>query len=679
MPTILDPNPQGGVVETDASVAYNYPYGLNLRPDSELHKFVLAKINARVKESSDEMSKRYPSWKQIDKSLTAYVKTDDYEKALKQKDSRKPVSIVIPYSYATLETLLTYFVAAFLEPPIFKYEGANPNSVVGAFLMQKVVENHCNSFKVPLNLHTLFRDSFAYGIGAVAPTWDVKWGFRTEEVPQGYFSQFLQQFIGKKEPERRQVRVPLAEGSSLKNIDPYLLLLDPNVPAHEPQKGEYVGWIEETNRMKLLMMEQNNPQTFFNVRYLGDFRNTAFRSQWNKRWSESGRGDRVGQSGYPTAIEAQPADVVWLYATIIPEEWKLGTGKYPEKWFFGVVGDKMIVSAQKMGLNHDQYPIAICAPDFDGYSATPISRLEIVGGMQEHLDWLFSSHMTNVRKAINDMLVVDPSLINMEDLKDPQPGKLIRMRRSAWGRGVENAVKQLLVNDITAGHTRDSQYLVDLIQRVTGATDALSGMTRTGGERVTAQETQYVRGSALSRLTKAARIASLQCMYDIGWQFAMNTQQLMSKPMWVRTVGDWEQMLALEYGLPSNATIEMMQINGIFQQPQGGRMRVSPQDLMIDLDLNVKDGSVVEGDNPQLWQTLFQSVASQPALFQNLDVVRIFMHTARVMGAKDIREFVLKSGQVPQIQPAQQGAIDQGVQQGNLVPLPQGGPVEGGQ
>jgi hypothetical protein len=50
------------------------------------------------------------------------------------------------------------------------------------------------------------------------------------------------------------------------------------------------------------------------------------------------------------------------------------------------------------------------------------------------------------------MLIVDPSLINMADLEDPKPGKLIRMRRAAWGRGVENAVKQLNVNDITRQH-----------------------------------------------------------------------------------------------------------------------------------------------------------------------------------------------------------------------------------
>ena len=39
------------------------------------------------------------------------------------------------------------------------------------------------------------------------------------------------------------------------------------------------------------------------------------------------------------------------------------------------------------------------------------------------------------------MLVVDPYLVNINDLKDPQPGKLIRLRRPAWGRGVDKVVQ----------------------------------------------------------------------------------------------------------------------------------------------------------------------------------------------------------------------------------------------
>ena len=102
-------------------------------------------------------------------------------------------------------------------------------------------------------------------------------------------------------------------------------------------------------------------------------------------------------------------------------------------------------------------------------------------------------------------------------------------------------------------------------------------------------------------------------------------------------------------------------------------MRVTPEQLLVDIDLNVKDGSIMSGDNPQVWTQLFQTVVSQPALFQSLDVVRIFKHIARIMGAKDINEFVIKAGAVPNITPMDQGLIEEQARQGNVVPVKSGG------
>jgi hypothetical protein len=341
-----------------------------------------------------------------------------------------------------------------------------------------------------------------------------------------------------------------------------------------------------------------------------------------------------------------------MYWTLIPNSEQLGKESYPEKWLIGLAADKYIICAKPLSLNHDMYPVAVCAPDFDGYSPTPVSRLELMYGMQGALDWLFNSHIANVRKAINDMLIVDPSLINMADLADPKPGKLIRMRRAAWGRGVDKAVMQLPVNDITKNHINDAGSIIEYMQRTSAATDSLSGMIRNSGERVTAEETKSTRTSALSRLTKAAKIASLQAMQDIGYMFAVHTQQLMSKDTYVKAVGSWRDTLLKEYGNES--------------------ILVSPFDLIIDYDLIVKDGSVPMGDS-ESWLEVWRVMSQQPALWQSFDMVRIFKHIARIMGAKDVNEFTLNAGPIPPVDMKinSQETIDKGVQQGNIVPIEQ--------
>ena len=65
----------------------------------------------------------------------------------------------------------------------------------------------------------------------------------------------------------------------------------------------------------------------------------------------------------------------------------------------------------------------------------------------------------------------------------------------------------------------------------------------------------------------------------------------------------------------------------------------------------------------------------QPQMYQTFDMVRIFKHIARIMGAKDINEFILKQGPVPPVSMSVSSTenIDKGVQQGNIVPIEQYG------
>ena len=650
MPTILDPNAQGRLFSMSEDLNYKYPNNLNLIPASQDHARLTKEIYIRAMESSNEMSKRYASWRKVDQTLTAYVKLDESEQNIKDKDDRKPVSIVVPYSYATLETILTYLVSAFLEDPIFRYIGSGPEDVVGAILMEKVIEQQTRQFKAALSLHTMFRDSLSYGMGVVTPTWDRKWGWKAVVQDSGFMSALFGRFMSTGKVRGREETI-LFEGNRIKNIDPYMFLPDPNIPITDLQHGEFVGWIEQTNYMKLIELEKNDSD-IFNVKYLKGL-GPGGRSQFNKARSETGRSDKFGTStnAYGAGMTTAPIDVVWMYWTMIPKDNKLGKEEYPEKWLFGLAADKVLICAKRLDLNHNMYPVAVCAPDFDGYSSTPVSRLELMYGMQEALDWLFNSHIANVRKAINDMLIVDPSLINMADLQDPRPGKLVRMRRSAWGRGVENAVKQLQVNDITRSHIGDAASIIDYMQRTSAATDSVSGMIRKSGERVTAQETRDTRQSALSRLTKAAKIVSLQAMQDIGYMMASHTQQLMSKDLYVKATGTWADVLKQEY-------------------PDQSSIHVSPLDVIVDYDLVVKDGSTPTGDS-EGWVEVFRIMAQQPQLYQSFDMVRIFKHIARIMGAKDINEFVLKSGPVSPVQIESSDKIQKGVQQGNMVPIEQ--------
>ena len=630
---------QGDLV--NASYDYEYPSGLDLKPGSKLHTKIVTNITRRARESWRVMSLRHHSWNEIDRTLTAYVPLKEAERLVKEKDHRKPVSIVVPYSYATLETLLTYFTSALLNDPIFSYKGVSPEDSVGALMLSKVINQQALRSRLALQLHTMCRDSLAYGIGPAACVWERKLGKRTVRAEEGFYD-FLSQWIGKG-PKKQQVETVVYEGNALKNIDPYSFLPDPSVSIHQLQNGEFVGWIERSNYLDCLSLETTD-EDVFNVKYLKhiDGKTSIYSNDQSKRKERYG-----GDANLPQDT-LRPVDKIHMYVKVIPKEWGLSSLEYPEKWYFVIGGDSVVLEARPMALDHDSFPITAGAPDYDGYSITPVSRIEMVYGLQGTLDWLFSSHIANVRKAINDTLIVDPYLVNIDDLKDPEPGKLVRMRRAAWGKGVDNAVKQLAVTDVTRGHIADASYVVDLINRTSAVSDGVMGVRRNGGERVSAAEAQGDRMSALSRLERLARVMSLQAFHDIGHIFASHVQQFMSEETYVNFAGDWPKELADVY------------------QVEQGKAKVTPFDLLINYDVEVKDGSVPGGAFADIWVQLFQIMTQQPEIAQQFDVVRVFKHIAQGLGAKDINSFVRKGGSV-NAQTMPDEAVMQQVQAGNMV------------
>ena len=520
MPYIVSGEP-GSRYLTDFSLKkyeYKYPNSLDLRPDSDFHKKLMGKIMTRATESRNEMSKRFPSWNEIDRLLTTYIPLKDKEKALKSKDSAKPVSIVFPYTYAMLEGLLTYMSLAFFQDPIFRYEGVGPEDIKGASLLELIVQIHCTKTKVPLTIHSIFRNAFAYGIGPGAPGWDKRYGLKpvTSEI-------IRQSELGEVSWEESL----LFEGNDLSAIDPYNWLPDPNVDVSNIQKGEFVGWITHDNLMNMLSEEAEPENKMFNVKYLHAKKNkrSSFSTDQSDRNLKYGGGSRLGLEASTNRV-----DNIHMHVNLIPKEWELGTSERPEKWLFTLSADEVITSASRLDHAHRMYPAAVVAPEYDGFSPTPIGRLEILYGLQHILDFLFNTHIANVRKSINDMFVVDPFLVNINDLKDPEPGKLIRLRRPAWGRGVDKVVQQLQVNDITRQNIADSAYITQWMDRISGADQSMMGALRQGGpERLTKSEFQGTRGSAVSRLQRIAMLTSMQFMQDISYMFAIHTQQYLSK------------------------------------------------------------------------------------------------------------------------------------------------------
>lgn len=634
-------------VRFDEKFNYDYPNELDLTPGSKLHDFIRDEVMTRAYDSATVMSTRHSAWNDIDHTLTAYIPISEKEQLVKDTDIRRPVSIVFPYTYTILETLLSYYVSAFLQDPIFRYEGVGPNDVIGAIILENLIALQCNKNKVGLNLHTQARDAFSYGFGVVTPVWVEEYGRKTITSR----ASGIRSIFGKTETTILENQL-LFEGNALNNIDPYLYLPDVSVPIHDPQAGDYNGWMSPTTYMTLLGEEMNS-EVLFNVKYLKKLtgkRTAVFPSDSSGRNTKSG----VATGNEFSNSNSGSLDIVRMFIKIIPKEWKVGSSEYPEKWYFEVGQDEIVIQARPANLDHNKFPVSVIAPDYDGYSTSPISRIEILYGMQGVLDFLFNSHVANVRKAINDMIIYDPYLVNSNDLKNPSEGKLIRLRRPAWGKGVKDVAQQLMVNDVTRANVADSSWLVQWMDRVSGADASIQGSLRQGGpDRLTGTEFQGTRAGSVSRLERIAKVVGMQGMQDIAMFFGMHNKQNMSAEAYIKLTGDWQDVLMKEYGK---------------SRVDRGRIKIDPSDIDVNFDVITRDGSVPGGNYSEVWVRMFQILGQNPELARNFDIVRIFTHIARNLGAKNVNDFVRRGGGINPVNMPNE-AIQKQVQAGNMVPF----------
>jgi hypothetical protein len=557
--------------------------------------------------------------------------------------------VVFPISYENLETLRTYLGAALLVDPLVRYDGVGGvDSDIKAALMELVVRVQIRKAKSRLALMTFFRDALAYGIAAMHLPFRVEKGLRTVRTPDVTQIAGVDIF-GSREGDLEEFMI--FEGTKPENIDPYKMLPDPDIPIHRANEGATFGWVHRTSYEHLLNMERDNPDFFFNVRYVGNLSDATSRVVN----AEDGRQDRFGGTQIREGMENFPVDVIWMYVQVIPKDWELGTGEYPERWLFGLAGDGVVVCAHKMGLDHNRIPVVTAAPDTDGHGLTPISKMEVIYGLQNAADFFFNTRSLNVRKALNDMWIVDPNIVNVASMKTTGPGKIMFLKRSQWGEGkIDAAIKQFPVADVTSNLPIDVSFAASASKNASGAVDILkgTGSIGKGRERVSATEASGLQQGALSRMEFLAQTIDEQAMNDFGDQHAWNTRQFMSEETFVRVTGRHASMLQQEFGTE--------------------QIRVTPQMIDTFWEVLANDGTIPGSGNAATWTQIFEAVVRSPELQQRFDVGRIFTHLARIAGAKNIHEFENKNlGQInPQVAPDEE--VLREAERGNLVQ------VEGG-
>ena len=590
-----------------------------LRPGSEAHSRVLNYLVRRIEMSEEEMSRFYSRWSVNEKKYQCYIDLPNWEQKLKELNKAgeppKAVNVIVPYSYATISTIVTYLIHAFCgRKPMFQVASYDKSSVQSSQQMEQVLQYNADHVRLVRVFHQFFQDAEIYNVGVMRTAWKDTRAQRTvwRTVPG---------MMGAPQSMKVKEERLVYSGNDVVNVDPYLFFPDPRVPMCEVnKKGEFVFWREFVGKHELKKAQFNGEIKY--LEYVGNMPQNMYGVGASSRHLMSGGREFAALDiGMVTNKAKDYVQVDQGTVEIIPKELGLSDSERVEKWIFTIGNKKQILQAEPYDADHEMHPVAVAEPNTLGYGFGHAGTADYLGPLQDAMGWLVNSRMDNVRSVLNNMVIVDPSMIEMQDLKHPAPGKIIRLKSAAAGRDVRSVLSPLPLIDVTGGHMKDFELFFRMGDLLTAVNDNLRGVQDFGG-RKTATEVRTSAEAGTSRLAAKARIISAQAIVDLTAQMSLNIQQNLDDEFYLSMVG---------------------------QTGAAESVRISPEMLVGDFHYPIHDGTLPLDKVALLdaWKELLQAVAQDPVLRQSYSLTKIFEYIAELGGAKNIHQFRLQPQMMP--------------------------------
>lgn len=609
--------------------------------NEELHTKVLVKLKARKNASQRKMSQFYDRWRANENRFQAYLASKDLDQIRKASNDRgtppEILTITVPYTYATIMTIVTYLLHTFCgQKPIFQTDAYRDDMVERSQKMEVLLQYNADHERAIRRLYQYFTDGEMYGLQAMRVMWKAEVARRTRwQQPQ------MPLLGGTLGLQPVTVTETLFEGNELINIDPFAFFPDPSVPMDEVAvRGEYVFWEHMAGRHLLKKAEAQGLIAYVSKIPRGNQSKHNNISERAKLAAGDGSAGRVGidlSGGQDQFLLTQGT------IDLIPSEWGLGDSDEMEKYLFTWANDAQIIQCEPLDADHGKHPVIVGEPYSTGYGFGNSCAADMVGPMQDTLSWLINSHMFNVRAILNNTLVVNPQMIDMQDLKKGGPGRVIKMLPAAFGQDPKNAVSQLAVQDVTRTHIQDMQVITRLADMISAVNDNLRGITNSGG-RKTATEVRTGNEAGASRLASHAVLTSSQSIVPLAEMMSLNYQQNVTMEFYLKTLG-----------------------------PEASPLKIRPEDLAGDYNFPVHDGTLPMDRVAlmQVWKEILVAMMQNPAIAVGYNLPGIFEYTAKLGGAKNITQFKLRN--VPDESLMQAAAAGNAVPMGEAMgSLPQG-------
>jgi hypothetical protein len=559
-----------------------------------------------------DMGTRVNEWVKMDRALKAWKERQNapmgqrLDASVEGQDYLDDVNV--PIMHFILDTFVSQLSQIFFSRDvIWTYEGRTPDAIGGAKELTDAIRAAGDAFGHVKQLKDFIRNALKYGVGLMHLGWD------TVEDP------IYSMHNGKKSKTMRK----RLSGCTLTNISPYRIIRDPAVPLDKIDKSRFIGhWypITKMDAKRLWGVE------------------IAASVNWNWLFANTPAGAEFGRLFNLSYLDNTMTLAADLYVDLIPADYGLSESTEPEVWHLVACGPNTIVKAKKANLPVGKYPYFGTVPTGDGYDLWPVAIMDLVTDMQALYNWLFNSRMTAVRSDLSGNYVVDPSMVNMEDVDNRdknRSGNVFRIAQSAWGlpNATKDGMHRLDFSNNTQNYMQDANMVVEMAKQVVGTTDPIMGVDSPQSRR-TAEEISSVRSAASSRIQNIAGIFH-DCLFrPVGYAVGKYTQALLDHSIYT------------EVSDPDVSS------------------EIAPEDLLIDFKTIVGDNYLTTDPAARLnsWNQMFNTVFQNPTLTASVNLVEMWKRWGKEMGIKDIGSLLSMQGIM--------GVKKQAIQQSGLTGAP---------
>jgi hypothetical protein len=507
---------------------------------TSLHKALLSKCKGLVQMSRSHMSTYYPDWDRQDLAFQNEVAQPDSDDQ-KASERKEPSKLVVPVTSSQVSTFIAYCFALYYQrDSLYELTGRGAEDELPAKIGESLIERDLQYNKFPLVLHQFLLDVGRFGLGIIKTGWIRKTQRVRKQEQVGGFSIGGLQLI---KPMMQDVEVDEVKylGNEITNVSPYRFFPDTRLPLTRFQEGEFCACEDEISYVTLKQMEHDGEVA--GIKYLKGMSTTQLKDRGNgDRFTELRRDDTQGDIQALTIPSDSPGTYVHTQCqvTLIPNEFKMSDGTtmgeedFPVKYNVWYVNDQRVIKCEPLGYIHGMYTFDLSQYTPDLHRLVNQGLAGSIEQMQSIISWLINSHITSVRKTIQNWLVVDPAGVKMEDLHKRSP--VIRLKEEAARLGIDRVIKQLEVRDVTANHIGDAKVLHDMVQVATGINDNALGQFNTG--RRSATEAKNVNAATAARLKVVATIIWYAAMMPLAEKLLSNLRDGLDEETYVRVIGD---------------------------------------------------------------------------------------------------------------------------------------------